>query len=51
MPFCWDESGTHVILSGTGDAEHLEQNVGGSVRHRGHVIQSIVKTQDVLVFH
>ena len=27
MPFCRDESGTHVILSGTGDAEHLEQNV------------------------
>ena len=25
--FCRDEPGTHVILSGTGDAEHLIQNV------------------------
>ena len=25
--FCRDEAGTHVILSGTGDPEHLEQNV------------------------
>ena len=30
---------------------HLHQNVDGAVRHRGHVMQPGVKTQDVLVFH
>ena len=25
--FCLDEPGTHVILSGTGDPEHLKQNI------------------------
>ena len=31
--------------------EHLDQDVGGPVRHRGHVMQPVVEAQDVLVFH
>ena len=36
---------------GIRQVEHLDQDVGGPIRHRGHVMQPVVETQDVLVFH
>lgn len=51
--FCRDEPGVHVVLSGTGNADHLQQNLesfareplsAATTQRLRHIFRSVVST-------